>query len=940
LRTALGASFFDKSGRFVRSMSDSIPIKNGEGKLTYAASVQGFSSGRSGSTAALELTDLYTGASIRKTIQSSSADSIVVHPLYGFDNGNGTVHVQIGKSSNDLGSGWGDSYNHGPGTAGLCTVNTRTGETTYTAHSGYLGYDDGRAEYGFASDSLYATGWNLNSYNVPPPYDDTKHKVFSIPRNGDQILAQTTASLMANDAKDFKTVIVAEDSASEFDVSGAKFKAALGNTASVKLSDTGSVTLASAIVQRIVDAGPAALKTAVVQKTPGSDAGAIEKIFTLDPQKTYYYEYEANSADKAADQPLVISQETASALPGNDNMYVQDSYFEAFDGGPLTGFFNIDKAALDRNVLRNWEITFEVPRGVLGVLSFDFFLYRAGGPDSFAYLHSDGETVHRLESTRNGGYLFNWNGHYVHSVLLKEGRHTIASEVYIGSATIDNLKFETLVASTPESEAWSAKADDIGGGWTRYTGSFNTPRLTVSYAVQDGTHVYGEDQSYSGTKFTFSSAQDMRKIRNFSVWYLENGMKTYVEQDSLESASALAAWQTVNATAAIVDEKPTSEEKEKGALVYKKGELILYGIGYTDYENDPSKESFWRYTHTPFNDGEHEDAAVIMSKTGETLKVTNKVLPASIDRFYIDGKYVVEHWQRDNTDRTNAGNAAVNYLDYNKYSNTESITFYIEGGGEAPWVTGIRTNPDPVREGGGYRIEAGVDDLEKDDLNVLVEVYREGKKVYEYYQENVKADESGNYPTVVTGTAPNAAAGDYTVVVTVWDADGTGLGDHDFIVITEGRIEGEVLHTDLWEENRKRYNRKLFGEEVNRTSVFADYVGLAAPRPRGANVFWSGERFMLRAGVAGNPLSVSCAIDGYPAYATAMTNSGRKNAAEEWIYEGSVWKNDMINRWGRTAPVELTFVFTAHYEGGITKTHEARVIVDTYEDYRQLHRYY
>jgi hypothetical protein len=455
-----------------------------------------------------------------------------------------------------------------------------------------------------------------------------------------------------------------------------------------------------------------------------------------------------------------------------------------------------------------------------------------------------------------------------------------------------------------------------------------------------GVKVYDSNETYTGAKLTFSGTADTQKLRNFSLYTIENGVRVYVTRDSLSSASELAMWRTENVNAAVVDEKPTGAEKEKGALVYKKGQLVAYNIGYTDYENDPSKAEFWRYTHTPFNDGEHPDAAVIMSRTGETLKVLDKVLPASIDRFYIDGKYVVEHWQRDNTDRTNAGNDAVNYEDFNKYSNTETLTFYIEGGGEAPWVTGVKTNPDPVREGGQYAIAAGVDDLEKDDLNVLIEVYFEGKKVYEYYEEGVKADEEGNYPLVVTGLAPPAEAGDYTVVVTVWDEDGTGLGDHSFLVITEGRIEGEVRHTALWDENRKRYNLKLFGEEVNRVSAFAAYAALPAPRPRGVNVFWSGERFMLEAAVAGEALSVTCAISGYPAYRTTMTNTGRRNAADERIYEGSLWNSDMINRWGRTAPVLLTFVFTAYYEDDVSKTHEATVIVDTYEDYRQLHRYY
>jgi hypothetical protein len=457
-------------------------------------------------------------------------------------------------------------------------------------------------------------------------------------------------------------------------------------------------------------------------------------------------------------------------------------------------------------------------------------------------------------------------------------------------------------------------------------------------AARDTT--YTANERYAGTKFRFSFAAGTGKIRNFSLYTIENGVKVRVAPDALETASELAQWRTIDAIAALALEKPTGEEKEKGALVYKKGQLVVYGMSYTDYENDPSKAEFWRYTHTPFNDGEHEDAAVIMSRRGEVLRVSDKVLPAKIDRFYIDGKYVVEHWQRDDTDRESAGNGAVNYEDFNKYSNTETITFYIEGGGEAPWVTGVKTNPDPVKEGGGYRLEIGVDDLEKDDLTVRVEVYHEGKKVYEYLEENVKADESGNYPPVITGNAPNAKVGDYTVVVTVWDEDGTGLGDHGFTVVSEGRIKGAVDHTDQWEKNRKSYNTKLFGDAYNALSVFGTYKAQAAPRKRGTNVFWSGEKFMLEAAVRGDAVKVTCVISGYPGYSSVMTNTGRKNADGDAIYEGSIWNGDMINKWGRDAPVELVFAFTALYDGGVTKTDEATVIADTYEDYWQLHRYY
>jgi hypothetical protein len=978
--------------------------------------------------------------------------------LYGFDFGNGAVDVQIGKHSNDLGAGWGDSYNLMPGSSGFSAVNMRADTMSFAPGSAYLGYDDGRSEYAFASESLYAVGWDLNSLSTPLPADDTKIKVAVIPRNEDQILAEATASLMTNEDREIKAVIVAEDGTGKFGIGGARFRSALGPASASKLSDSGSSTLVNSIVQRISSSELAAKKTAVAKKTAGAAYGSISRTFALDPQKTYYYEYEASGGD--AKDAVNFSASTVSARPETsaNNLYVQKTYFNDFGEGVVSDFFGTRAvangvwclSAIVRGAIYDMDgkISFTVPKGVYGVLSFDWSAQCQGmnGLGGSAGIYVD-ETPAvsivslKMPSRGGGGYVYSPNsgeGTYVHSVPLGEGTHTIrgynthtqSGDSTPSNASIDNLKFELIGESPLEISAQSVKTEDVGGGFTRYTGSFETPNRVISYSPRplnvysgsihgspfltgikelystehtysppltgydlsfnipenirvfehnatnrqfqisgdfsfeyyvrypienyfvswassadawrrnDEALTYTANETYAGTKATFSFAADTSKIKNFSLYYLENGVKTYVTRDSLESASEAAAWTTENAALAVVDERPTGEEKEKGALIYKKGQLVAYNIVYTDYENDPGKEEFWRYTHTPFNDGEHPDAGTIMSRTGETLKVADKVLPKSIDRFYIDGKYVVEHWQRDDTDRTLAGNGAVNYDDFNKLSNTESLTFYIEGGGEAPWVTSIKTNPDPVKEGDKYKIEVRVDDLEKDDLNVLVEVYREGKKVYEYCKEGLKADENGDYPPVITGFAPEAEAGDYTVVVTVWDDDGTGLGDHGFTVILEGRIKGVVRHTDQWDDNRKSYNTRLFKDAYNQVSAFDAYKAEKAPRKRGTNVFWSGERFMLEAAVGGNPTNVVCVIDGYPSYTVNMTNSGGKNADGDAIYTGSIWKEDMINKWGRNAPVTLKFVFTAFYGGDVTKTHEESVIVDMHEDYWRLHRYF
>jgi len=377
-----------------------------------------------------------------------------------------------------------------------------------------------------------------------------------------------------------------------------------------------------------------------------------------------------------------------------------------------------------------------------------------------------------------------------------------------------------------------------------------------------------------------------------------------------------------------------AEEEDK--LVYKKGELIRYGINYYDYESDPSKKQYWRYTHTPFNDGAHPNAATILNEYGSiTFQDLSKVLNQPIQRFYVDGKYTVEHWQEDDTSR--GSKAGGNPL-YDKASNVESLTFYIEGGASAPWITSIKTVPKKVKEGEAFRIQVGVDDAEKDTLRLTTEVYKDKKLIYTHRRAWLNAT-NGSYPLTTTGTVQQKAqTGTYEVVCTVRDQTGAGIGTSRFTVVSEGKITGMVYHTENWEKNRKKYNMNRFKDEVNKEIPYTDYLKLKTPRKRGTNVFWSGEKFMLQAEVAGSPTKVTCKIEGYPSYSTTMKSTGKKNTANETLYSGSLWDSSMMNRWGRKKPKELTFTFTATYSGGTTKTYTAKIIVDSKEDYWQLHR--
>lgn len=471
-----------------------------------------------------------------------------------------------------------------------------------------------------------------------------------------------------------------------------------------------------------------------------------------------------------------------------------------------------------------------------------------------------------------------------------------------------------------------------------------------SFFFQEGK-VYSISDTFDGrTDFRISlntGGNDTELLlQNLKVYYIENGNKVYLYSKPLRDTSELSGWTiSENASAEIYTE--TKPEREEAApLVYKKGQLVSYNIFYDDYENDPSKKQYWRYIHTPYNDGPHPDAAVILDEDGNVFSSSGAILSEAIPRFYIDGKYTVEHWQEDNTNRTGDASGETDYTLYDKRSNTESITFYVEGGATAPWITSIKMIPATVKEGDQYRLQIGVDDLEKDELRLTTELYLDRKLIYTHKESGITADASGNYPYVITGIAPQAVPGIYEAVCTVRDETGAGIGTYKFTVVSEGKITGFVNHTDQWDENRKKYNLRRFGEEGNRPMQLNDYKAMPTPRLRGTNVFWSGEKFLLRSETEGKPVRVDVrilSVNGQgtrndTGYSAELSNTGRKTAAGAELWEGSVWDKRMINQWGRKSPEQLVFLFTATYAGGSVRTSEAVVIVDSLQDYWQLHR--
>ena len=412
----------------------------------------------------------------------------------------------------------------------------------------------------------------------------------------------------------------------------------------------------------------------------------------------------------------------------------------------------------------------------------------------------------------------------------------------------------------------------------------------------DGSRLCALSLSFPGRASIKLQAQESRSIKNLKIYSLRDGIKTVVLECPFARDGDLQRWSESAAKAEIAFRQAQEEET---ARVYAKGEAIDYRMHYSDYEGDPSKSQRWVYAHEPLSDGPWADAG--------------KDFESPISRFYIDGKYTLRHSQVDSTD-----NPA-----FDKASNIAEMVFYIKGGNStAPWVTFIRTNPTEVKEGEVYSIRAGVDDKEKDVLDVKIELYKypESSPVAIRTYTGLAPGADGNYPSC-TLAAPRAEAGTYDVIVTVRDHSGAGMDSLRFKV-KEGRsLSARVDHTPEWEANRIAWNEA-------RAQDF-----------RAPNVFWPGEALILSAEVGGNPRRVRAEILEFPQYAC---NLGAESFGSGKIpYAARLWDASMLQNIGVTRPVPATVRFTAYYEDGGTLIEDVAIIFDQSKGaFHQLHRLY
>lgn len=231
-----------------------------------------------------------------------------------------------------------------------------------------------------------------------------------------------------------------------------------------------------------------------------------------------------------------------------------------------------------------------------------------------------------------------------------------------------------------------------------------------------------------------------------------------------------------------------------------------------------------------------------------------------------------------------------------------------------PTVQITGTTPSYVYEGDNVAIKFMVSDPDLNNLTCDIAIKKESATVWT--GTKAVSPSSGVYPIVSLPAIQNISTGTYTVIVTVRDTQNeTATDTYTFNTYTLG-ITGVVSHTELWEQNRQKYN------------TAARAAGREEHTP---DIFFEGESFMLHADTTTidsrstvEALNVQVSIVG-----TSFSTNLHKTASTK--FEKSWWEESMP-RWG-VRP--LDFLFRVAYSNGTVKTDTVRIYISG-DDYWRL----
>jgi hypothetical protein len=154
----------------------------------------------------------------------------------------------------------------------------------------------------------------------------------------------------------------------------------------------------------------------------------------------------------------------------------------------------------------------------------------------------------------------------------------------------------------------------------------------------------------------------------------------------------------------------------------------------------------------------------------------------------------------------------------------------------------------------------------------------------------------------------------YAVEMEVYDGyNWSKPSPRKYLMVNLLSIKGGVKHTEEWNNNRKGYNLKKSGNEES---------------PRGYNVFWAGERFVLQGAATGLPDTVQVTMNG------GFTTQLSPTSDDKTFWTGELYDSSFE----KLPDGPVTFTFTAQNEYN-TKTDTVTVVISAeWSEYFQSHR--
>ncbi|OMF23474.1 hypothetical protein BK133_24085 [Paenibacillus sp. FSL H8-0548] len=243
----------------------------------------------------------------------------------------------------------------------------------------------------------------------------------------------------------------------------------------------------------------------------------------------------------------------------------------------------------------------------------------------------------------------------------------------------------------------------------------------------------------------------------------------------------------------------------------------------------------------------------------------------------------------------------VTVLDYDIAGN-EGHYAYIHFSTNRPPTGDFDWSPKPVYEGDMTTFVSSAADPDGDTLSIVYELTSPlGVKSSYAYTSSAQSYPSRGPSLRLT------TVGVWSMKMLVSDGIAEPIIVTKTIQVLPLQLRGAVLHTELWDQHRKKFNLKASGNEN---------------LPRGYSLFWAGEKFVLEADttLTGTETKADSVAVQFGEYSTTLISTS--SAPSHW--KGTLWDSSFT----KLAKGPIEFTFTAYYNNGTIVTTQVNAAID------------